>query len=381
MLRSARNAREAAMWWAAVIEPEDVHQVAIREALGDDEACRWALAPSPGPLPDSLGGRERGWDAAWERWHPRATAVDIDELIALTEKIGARFIIPADPEWPDELRLLAAHEPVGLWLLGTMPTRRGISLVGARACTPSGARIAFDMGAELAQSGVPIISGGAFGIDIAAHRGALAAGGSTLAIMAGGLAHLYPASHDEEFHRIIEAGGALISELPPLWRPAKWRFLGRNRIIAALGHASIVVEAGMRSGALATARRAFDVSRPVGAVPGPVHSAASAGCHDLIRNGATLIRDSRDAFELIRSGFIPDEETLFGAPHEEDTGVAALDPLMRRVWEAMPKSRGTGLDRITRASGMGRRDCLIALGQLELLGHVRADPDGWRRAH
>ncbi|MDO4259628.1 MAG: DNA-processing protein DprA [Actinomycetaceae bacterium] len=368
-------------WWSAIAEPADLQIHALRLALGDDDAQQWILTDPPGPLPTILTSRQphATWERAWNRWHPRAIAANPESDLADLDLLGGHLLIPTSPNWPTGLDDLGPAAPTTLWVRGTPPVETSLAIVGARAATPQGTRTARDLAAGAAAHHIPVISGGAFGIDIAAHTGALDGGGTTTVILAGGLANPYPAAHSHIYEQILNSGGALISEVPPSWRPAKWRFLERNRLIAALAGATIVVEASHRSGALATARRAMDLGRDVGAVPGPLSSSASMGCHDLIRNGATLIRHSDDALELLGAIGETGDPTLFGAPVEKDHGINALPAEQRRVWEALPARSVTTLDRLIRASGLGRSEVLGALGYLELRGLIRSDATGWAR--
>ena len=371
--------RLRAAWWTCIVEPEDPHAAALRSALGDEEAIRWARAARPGALPGALRALSPKWREAHERWRARIAVADAGRELDAVHRLGGDFLIPGDPEWPAPLEDLGERAPIGIWVLGAIPGERAVALVGSRAATAAGSRTATDIAAQLAEEGIAVVSGGAFGIDIAAHRGALALHGRTAAIMAGGLEQPYPQAHIEDFRKILSEGGALVSECPPSWRPAKWRFLSRNRLIAALTRATVVVEAGARSGALATARRAMEIGRPVGAVPGPVSSASSSGCHELIRNGATLVRDGRDAHELAFPFESLEQGALFGEPVEEDRGIAALAPNTRRVYEALPKASRTTLARVTRASGLSEREVVAALAELELCGLVASSTRGWGR--
>ena len=174
-------------------------------------------------------------------------------------------------------------------------------------------------------------------------------------------------------------GGVLISEVSPTARPAKWRFLTRNRLIAAWSAATIVVEAGARSGALATARWAMSCGRELGAVPGAVDAPMSVGCLELARNGATIIRDGRDAAELAGSLDVDAEATLFGMPVEEDHGIDALPPIARRVWEALPRSAPAGVPAICASAGLGRDEVNRALMDLTVAGLVTSSTRGWSR--
>lgn len=371
-----------AAWWSAIIEPGDVHAHALRHGLGEDEAYQWVMADRPGPLPSHIAGdkaRQDSWQQAWERWRPRALQARPDEDLGILEGLGGHLLIPDMSQWPHGMSRLGAEEPVTLWVLGRLPEQSSVALVGARAATQYGTRIASDIACDLAQDGISIVSGGAYGIDVAAHCGALAANAPTVAVMAGGVAELYPKAHEQVFARILASGGAIISESPPNWRPAKWRFLARNRIIAALSDAAVVVEAGRRSGALATARRAMELGIPVGAVPGPVGVEMAAGSNELIRNGATLIRHARDILELMGPITSTLSEELFGAPVARDEGVEALPPAQRRVWEALPQRSNASLERLTRASGLSQREVLAALAGLELAGWVTSNASGWAR--
>lgn len=214
-----------------------------------------------------------------------------------------RVIIPETPQWPSQLTDLEANAPAQLWLGGTGHLRllalRSVALVGARNATAYGVAMAGTLAAELTAAGWLVVSGAAFGIDSAAHRGALAAGGATVAVMAGGVDVPVPRSHAPLLERIADQG-LLVAEYPPGTSPRKPSFLERNRLIAALTRATIVVEAGTRSGALNTADWASSIGRPVMAVPGPASSPTSRGTHRLIRDGAaTLVRDVEDILAVL----------------------------------------------------------------------------------
>ena len=200
-------------------------------------------------------------------------------------------------------------------------------------------------------------------------------------LLAGGILNPYPACHTEDFHQMVEGRGVLISEVAPTARPAKWRFLTRNRLIAAWSAATIVVEAGARSGALATARWAMSCGRELGAVPGAIDAPMAVGCLELARNGATIIRDGRDAAEL--AGPIEADSTLplFGMPVEEDQGIDALAPLARRVFEALPRSASATVASICVSAGLGRQEVNRALMDLSVAGLVTSSTRGWARKH
>ena len=237
------------------------------------------------------------------------------------ERNSLRLLTPGDIDWPGELQQLGASAPIALWLKGDPRQLRGplaarITIVGARTATAYGNQVTTELAAELASHGRAILSGGDYGIDEAAHRAASLSSGSTIAVLATGLDQVYPAGHEYLFERIEQSGGLLISELPPGSTPTRWRFLQRNRMLAALSCSTVVVEAGERSGSLNVAGQAHALGRPVGAVPGLVTNAASAGCHRLIQEGiASLIIDAQDVTDLLDSADgVSRDRTFFYSP-------------------------------------------------------------------
>lgn len=212
----------------------------------------------------------------------------------------ANFITPEHPNWPNQLNDLGERRPLGLWYQGNILGMNPISLaiVGARSASTYGQNIAADLAMQLANLKIDVVSGGAFGIDAAAHQGALVGKGFTIAVMAGGVDVHYPKTNSRLFESIKQTG-VLISEVPPGTAPIRHRFLTRNRIIAALGFATLVVEARIKSGAMSTAGEATAIGRDVMAVPGSIFAASSAGCHQLIRDGAILVSDVKEICELI----------------------------------------------------------------------------------
>ena len=223
---------------------------------------------------------------------------DYATLAGEIEASGGRFITPGDQEWPHQLDDLVAP-PIGIVVHGELPRCNAIALVGTRNPTPYGARIASEFAAGFIDRDFDVISGGAYGIDTQAHRGALAAEGRTIAVLASGIATRYPAGNERLFEEILESGG-IISEVMPRERARPERFLTRNRLIAALSRATIVVEAAFRSGSLRTARDAAELLRVVLAVPGPITSPTSDGCHRLIgERAAEIVTSVADALEMI----------------------------------------------------------------------------------
>ena len=247
-----------------------------------------------------LDGRYATEKRSTERIVKRLNERTIEELVTEIDKSGSRFITSEDSEWPHALGDLVAP-PIGLVVKGRVITCEAISIVGTRNPTNYGARIANEFAVGFADRSLGVISGGAYGIDSHAHRGALAAEGKTFAILASGVNVNYPAGNEKLFADISE-NGALVSEVMPYERARPDRFLTRNRLIAALSRATIVVEAAFRSGSLRTARNAAELMRTVLAVPGPITSPTSDGCHRLIgERCAEIITSVSDAMELIDS--------------------------------------------------------------------------------
>src|SRR5579875_1491333 len=262
------------------------------------------LPKLPAMRPGSLGDLQtEKVEHAFGSWRQRLGdhpgELDLDEF----RRAGIRLVCPGDSEWPTQLDTLGVARPYALWLRGEADLRycclQSVSIVGARASSAYGSHVGTEMAAALAERGWTVVSGGAYGIDGCAHRGALAADGVTIAVLACGVDHAYPAGH-RDLLASIAAQGVLVSEWPPGRTPTRLRFLVRNRVIGALSRGTVVVEAGLRSGALNTARHARDLGRPVMAVPGPVTSEVSAGCHKIIREwGAVCATGAHDVIELL----------------------------------------------------------------------------------
>jgi DNA processing protein len=220
---------------------------------------------------------------------------------------GIRALIPADPEWPAGLNDLGVRAPYVLWTRGatsllTSPLRERVTITGARAATDYGIQIASDLAGNLADDERVIVAGGAFGIESAAHRGVLARGGHTVAVLSGGVDRAYPSAHREMLERIGDVG-LLVNELPPGAAPSRQRFVARGRLLAAVSGATVIPEAGLRSGAMRTATHAHALGRGVGAVPGPVTSVTSDGPHELIKRGiASMVTTTSDVTVLLDSG-------------------------------------------------------------------------------
>lgn len=317
-------------------------------------------------------------DRAVERWRLRLAQVPPAGRLAAWEQGGYRLVCPGDAEWPTQLDDLGDARPVVLWLRGTADLRfaclHSVSVVGSRAATAYGSHVATELAAELAGLGWAVISGGAYGIDACAHRGVLAVGGCTVAVLASGLGFGYPKGHDGLFAEIARTG-VMISECPPDRAPTRPGFLVRNRVIAALSRGTVVVEAARRSGAINTARHARELNRPVMAVPGPITSEQSAGCHDLIREwGATCVTGARDVIELVAPLGAADGN----AAREPAVPADNLDPVTASVLQAVARRSGRGPATIATLAGVDLDTALRCLGLLAAAGHVERCEEGWR---
>lgn len=369
--------RLAAAAWSRIAESDDAAARPLLQQAGAVAALDWlyrgARGTPPGVRPGPL------WQAAAQRWLPRLRNLDPRRELEVIGQRGGRLLLPGDPDWPTAVDDLP-DPPWCLWMVGTgcpaTLTRTSVSIVGARACTDYGQHVAKEMAYDLGSQGVTIVSGGAFGIDAAAHQAALAADAPVLAVMAGGLDRFYPSANTDLLRQVAESG-VVLAEVPPGTAPMRSRFLRRNRLIAALGRATVVVEAGWRSGALSTARAAADLIRPVAAVPGPVTSATSAGCHRLIRDcEAVLVWQPQDVLELISPlGTVPE-----GEPAVQPGLLDDLGPDQARVLDALPARAGAAFDTLVRASGLAPPQVSAALGMLELGGHAERSGSTWRRA-
>ncbi|MGW0227590.1 DNA-processing protein DprA [Actinopolymorpha singaporensis] len=319
-------------------------------------------------------------------YQSRLAAFDPDRDLETAATVGGRLVCPGDAEWPPSLDVLdvagtidgRGGPPLALWVRGRTDLRavsaRSCAFVGARAATEYGLYVAAELASGAADHDVTIVSGGAFGIDAAAHRGALAAGGCTVAVLASGVDVPYPRAHEQLLSWIADAG-LVISEVPPGSTPRRPRFLIRNRLIAALTLGTVVVEAALRSGALNTASWADRCHREVMGVPGPVTSVASAGVHRLVRDGgAVLVTDAEEVVEQIGRLGMDLAPPKTGVSRSRD----GLDPRARQVLEAVPVLRASGVASIARSAGVAADEVLAALGELFLLGFVERQGTGWR---
>lgn len=352
--------------WGVIAEPGDGVAGALIAELGVVEALHVAMEDSRFTLSDRVIGEGQ------RRWRPRARLRAVTESLRGAHEVGAGLVLRGDANWPESLDDLGDHAPVLLWVrgdAGRLVSSERVSIVGARAASAYGESVAAEFAGDLAMSGTLVVSGGAYGIDGAAHRAALGVGGATVAFLAGGVDRAYPAGHQQLFER-IQASGAMVSELPCGAAPTKWRFLARNRLIAALGQATVVVEAGWRSGSLNTAGHAAALGRPLGAVPGPVTSAASAGCHRLLREyDARCVTSTTEVRELLGV------DTRVGG---SDTSTMRVDPDQIRLIDAMSTRTARSCAELARIAGLSDTRVRALLGLLSLEGRVSSDDAGWR---
>lgn len=394
----------AAMAWTRLAEGEDYHAVALTDNLGYAGALAWLEEARAGaPVPEPLRAAATRWGA---RYDAQGFARDRELL-----NRGYGFTYPGSPTWPQSLAQLGEQRPLGLWWKGNIAAldRPALAMVGSRAATDYGEKIATVFSYELAERGALIVSGGAMGIDAAAHRGAVLANAPTAVVFASGINRPYPKAHQELFARILDTGGLALSETAPGNAPHRHRFLARNRIIAGLSQAVVVIEAPYRSGAINTAGHAHTCGIPVGAVPGSIYAMCSTGCHRLLREGAVCITRVEDIVEML--GFSAGQQLLHvnrtrtaagNAAARDRTGAAsrtvtqalasgvqlglglavtdplAGDPRAVRVRDALPARNYQPLDKIAQTAGMGFAEVMAALGKLEVAGIAESRGGKWR---
>ena len=376
--RGELEERFARAAWSGIAEPGDRMAGAFVSRLGAAPALRTLItSPTAEQLAAALEtDKPTDAQAAIDRWMPRLKPSDALTGLKRAARVGARLLVPSDLHWPVGVDDLAEHAPLALWVRGTDAAldalSRSIALVGARAATGYGEHVTMEASAGLVDRGYSIVSGAAYGIDGMAHRAALASHGQTVAFLAGGVDRFYPSGHDALLTRIAEVG-AVVSELPCGQAPTKWRFLQRNRLIAAASRATVVLEAGWRSGSLNTAGHAATLGRPLGAVPGPVTSAASAGCHRLIRDYTAICVTNPD--EMAELSPLETTPALFA--DASDPGSPSSD--LVRLYDALSsRSPRTAAD-IAARSGLSIAEVQGLLGALELEGEVAVRERGWVR--
>lgn len=414
--------------WSRLAEPGDEAAVALVEQLGASAALAWLVGAVNDPararrelvgLADGADGDREGLDGllgvtgigavptddpralvrgaragpvarllrAVARWAPRLDGLDPRRELHVLERLDGSLVVPGDPGWPTAIDDLGAVRPLALWVRGSDHlaelAARSVAVVGARACTDYGRHVTGEIASGLAARGFTVVSGGAYGIDAAAHRAALVSSAPTVAFLAGGVDRLYPVGNTELLRAVVGTGGAVVSEVPPGSVPSRVRFLLRNRLIAAFAGATVVVEAAWRSGSLSTAVRAAELSRPVGAVPGPVTSMASTGCHRLLRDGAAVcVTDADEVAELagaLARDAAPAAPAAGTRRAPRDAAYDGLDAVETRTWDALPLRSGAPTDAVARSAGLAVSEVVGALGRLEIRGLAERTAGGWRR--
>lgn len=377
--------------WNLITEPDDFAARILVEHLGAAESWQWLTSRyrsggSPEQIFQEMLSLSPGLDTkmldALRRWLTRLETANPEAELERIAKYRAQVITPASPHWPEQLRHPQLIHPFALWVRGEVGVLKQpkIALVGARAATAYGEYVTNQLVEGLCDRNWRIISGGAYGIDAAAHRAARASDSPQVAVLAGGVDRYYPVGNSELLTEIEQSGGAVISEMPLGAAPRRVRFLQRNRLIAALAAATVVVEAAWRSGALSTARHAAELNLPVGAVPGPVTSMASSGCHRLIRDSiAQCVTDAAEVHEL--AGALEVNAPLGDAGLSPATPGLwdELDATAKRVLDAMPLKRATTPEKLAQLCGLPGNLVLGALGQLSMLGAVQAVGANWRK--
>jgi len=367
------NTRRAWAFLSRVAEPPNPLLSELVAAVGAVDAAERIRRR------DVRGRLERATEARFEL---DCAEKDLDVL----ERMGGRLVTADDDEWPDlafrsfdradRTKRPQALSPLVLWAVG--PSRmcdvveRAASIVGTRAATAYGEHVAADLAAGLAERDVAVVSGGAYGIDGAAHRAALASDGETVAVLAAGIDVPYPAGHSALLHR-VSRHGLVVSEYPPGVRPTRRQFLTRNRLVAALSGATVVVEAGARSGAANTAAWAHALGRHVCAVPGPVTSSTSVGCHVLLTAGANLVTRAADVIELVgRMGELAPDAARPTSEIDELTEVELT------VYDALPRRGTRTVGDIAVATGLPVNEVLGPLTMLDVRGLVTQADGSWK---
>ena len=389
----------------ATLGPHHMHKLIFsgRRPTSDEQQSVAAAAREAG-----LNTSRSTLVSGLERWRTRTEQAHGERDLRVLHRLGGGLIVPEDEAWPAQLNDLYPASPLGLYFRGPavaaeadpeqnyllahkrLPSPpRSIAVVGSREMTDYGARAAFELAEQLAGHGVSILSGGAYGIDAAAHRGALHAAhddrwtSPTCAVLAGGVDRFYPAGN-ERLQRAVTDTGLLLSEMAPGSTPTRHRFLHRNRIIAALAAAVVVIEARWRSGALSTAHHGLGLGRAVGAFPGSVFSSSSAGCHRLLRESpAELVTDAAEVLEMIAGRPTAEQPALQIPSLErasvEDRASDHLSDLDQRLYDALPAQRSTTAGKLCGVAGLPMPQVLAGMSRLERRGLATVSNGQWAR--
>lgn len=364
--------RLARVTLSCAVEPGDGTTSSLVLQLGAERALEQSLSATDGETGEMLARR--------------LAEVDPERQLDQAMRCGIRFLVPGDPEWPTGLDQLDdaitdagfGGTPPGLWVKGPMPLTElatSVAVVGSRAASVYGVEMTRAVCEHLALAGVPVVSGGALGVDVEAHAAALSADGVTAAVLACGVDRVYPAQNRLLLQHLA-AEFAVVSEQPPASAPTRPRFLARNRLIAAMTSGTVVVEAALRSGALNTAGWAESLHRQVMCVPGPVTSYTSRGVNNFLREGrGTVVTHGAEVLELVSAA----GEHLVEPPRGETRPRDLLTPTEQTVVEWVPVSEPAQVDSISRLCGLPLRTTEGALRRLRSKGLVqRTEEGGWR---
>ena len=362
--------------WSLICEPGDMIAGLLRADLGPIESLILVIKGADAASivkqlsNDQSPNLTKTLTECLEVWRRRVRQADVFRSLEILRRIGGTLVTPQSSYWPEQLNDLQSGAPAALWLLGDpkrlLELSESVAVVGSRIVSEYGKAVTKDVVNTLVKDGKPIVSGGAIGIDAVSHQRTLELKGLTLAVMAGGIDRLYPTQNLELFKQIAKTG-LIISEVAPGVSPTKWRFLQRNRLIAALSQATVVIEAGFRSGTINTAGHANELGRPVGAVPGPINSVRSAGCHQLIKDGrAQLISVPSDLKELCgESDYFEKDFTSLG--HWELRALDSLGDQERSIAE------------VSKVSGLTSFEAKTGLNRLAKLGLATPTSNGWMK--
>lgn len=380
------NTALARIIWHLIAEPADPLAGKLIAAYGAYEALeivikahtsRRKLATVFKPENTENEFSNQAITAAWERWQPRIAETNLDkqlsEIINIANQKQIKLILPEHQNWPQQLNHLEHHAPLLLWYQGdpNLLNHKNIAIVGSRAASNYGKLVTAHFVQQLKLANYVITSGAAIGIDTAAHTAAINNNAKTIAVLAGGLNNPYPRCNNKLLEQIKQQHGVVVSEMPPNGAATRWRFLQRNRIIAALAEATLVTEASSKSGSINTAGHTAQLGRKLGAVPGNIDSYGSQGCHKLLKEyGAELIAGTKDLYEMLE---ITEIDTL-DAENEREKSIHI------RILDALPLKGHCVLAQIATKSGVSVAECRDALAELELLGKVSVDSSGFEKA-
>ena len=393
-----QDVRRARVQLARVFEPADRAGMALLHCLGPISLLETITANSAPPpwlllkfhkAMATWGLRSKPADLGtrFDAWRSRLPVVDPEIDARNIHSLKAWVVIPEDPDWPEQLADLGVSQPIAVWGRGERGKLAGldrsVAVVGSRNASAYGAAVTREITHQVSGEGWCVISGGAYGIDAAAHSAALSAGTSelpTAAVLACGVDRFYPSANADLLSR-IEDHGLLLSEVPLGCSPTRYRFLQRNRLIAALSRATVVTEAAWRSGSLNTAHHAESMSRDVAAVPGDVLAGGSAGCHKLIREDhAVLVNNGAEVLELL--GPLGNDAAV-GTHTQQDVSAHrpedSLEPHLLRLYDALPLRQDAEPSHLCRVSGLSPTEVMSGLAALRSQGLAVDSLLGWRR--